>query len=393
MSDPCENAQTTVLVGGTLIDGTGLGPVKDSVVVITGAKIAEVGSSKGVQIPGDARVLDTRGKWILPGFIDLHAHLTCPEDAEQQRSHTDSLLTLRALRFMNQLLRCGVTSVRDVGSPIEPMGALTAARSLGYTDTVRLFSCGPLLTVSGGHGAGTDGTLEVDGPWAFRRAVRRVYRAGFRYVKLSPTYTREEVDAALDEASTLGMSVTVHGGGVSDTTPTSMTRIAVEAGAPCIEHLNQMDEEVLDLMAERGVHVVPTLAIYRALYEGDFIPRRMIEERNWCLEMHEDLFRMARARGILMGIGVDAVGAFTRQYPDLYFDEMKYHVQLGATKMEAIVAATRNGAIILNRCDLGTLEPNKGADLQVLGSNPLDSLDALGSPEAVMVEGNMHRFA
>jgi imidazolonepropionase-like amidohydrolase len=73
---------------------------------------------------------------------------------------------------------------------------------------------------------------------------------------------------------------------------------------------------------------------------------------------------------------------------------MKYFVELGTSPMEAIVAATKNGAVILGEdARLGTLVAGKLADLQVVGRDPLESLDALGSPEMVMVGGRLHRFA
>ena len=95
--------------------------------------------------------------------------------------------------------------------------------------------------------------LTVDGPWEWRKAVRQMDKDGFGHIKISPTFTLEEATAAVDEAKTLGLRITAHGGGVSDTTPTTMTRIAVQAGVQCIEHLNEMEDDVLDLMAQKGV--------------------------------------------------------------------------------------------------------------------------------------------
>jgi len=267
------------LVGGTLIDGTGTSPTPNTTVLIKGQKIEAVGPANKIKIPKDAKKIDVSGKWILPGFIDLHIHLTYPYDNMQYFTDTDSLCTLRSLDIMNKYLRSGITSVRDVGSPIEPMQALNAAASLGYTDTIRLFSCGYLITVTGGHGDGIRGACAVDGPWEFRKAVREMYKVGFRHIKISPTYTLEEVKAAVDEAKTLGCRITSHGGGLSDTTPTSMTRIAVQGGVQCIEHLNEMEDDVLDLMAQKGVHNVPTLSIYRELYKAKKVPKILLEKR------------------------------------------------------------------------------------------------------------------
>ncbi len=383
----------TALVGGTLIDGTGAAPVPNAVVLIQGKKIIAAGAAATVPIPKDAAKIDATGTWILPGFIDCHIHTTYPFDDVQYYTDTDSLATLRALHIMDMYLRSGVTAVRDVGSPVPSMQALVAGQSLGYIDGLRLYPCGDLITVTGGHGDGLHGSLAVDGPWAWRKAVREMGKAGFSHIKVSPTYTPEEIRAAVDEARTLGLKITAHGGGFSDTTPTSMTRIAVEAGVPCIEHLNEMTVDVLDLMAAKGVYDVPTLAVYRELYKAKQVAPVLLEKRHWSQQMHETLFKQARERKILMGIGTDAVGGFMKLYPGIYFTEMKYFVELGATPMEAIVAATKNGAVILGVEDeLGTIAPGKLADIQVVGGDPLKSLDVLGKPEAVFVGGRIHRF-
>lgn len=378
----------TALVGATLIDGTGAEPVPNAVILIEGRKVTAAGPAGAVKVPRGAQKIDISGKWVLPGFIDCHMHTTYPWSEIETFTDTDSLATLRGLRMLGMYLQSGVTAVRDVGSSVESMRALLAGRRLGYIDTIRLVPCGDLITVTGGHGDGMAGSMAVDGPWAWRKAVREMHKAGFRHVKISPTFTMEEAQAAVDEALTLGMRITAHGGGASDSVPTSMTRIAVLAGVQCIEHLNEMTDDVLDLMAERRVLNVPTLAIYRELYRLKRIPAVLIEKRAWTQEMHETLFQKARERKIVMGIGTDAAGEYARLYPGLYFTEMKYFVELGATPMEALVAATRNGALVLGLADeLGTVEAGKLADLQVLGGDPLKSFDVLGSPELVFVDG------
>jgi len=381
------------LVGGTLIDGNGGTPIPNATVLIREQKIAEVGPAAKVKIPEKAQKIDVTGKFILPGFIDCHIHTTYPYDDIQYFTDTDSVATLRAFHILNMYLESGVTSVRDVGSPVQPMQAVTAGEALGYIDSARLFACGDLLTVTGGHGDGLHGALAVNGPWEWRKAVREMFKDGFRHIKISPTFTLEEAQAAVDEAKTLGCRITAHGGGQSDTIPTTMTRIAVQAGVQCIEHLNQMDDDVLDLMAQKGVYNVPTMSVYRELYKANALPPELIEKRHWTQSMHETLFKKARERKIAMGVGTDAVGGFMKLYPGIYFTEMKYFVELGVSPMETIVAATKNGALILGKADeLGTIETGKLADIQVVKGDPLKSFDALGKPDLVIVGGKIHQF-
>ncbi|MCX8160335.1 MAG: amidohydrolase family protein [Candidatus Saccharicenans sp.] len=393
---PAESKEKSVVVavvGGTLIDGTGREPLANAVIIIEGDKIKEVGPAGKVKIPKEAQKIEATGKWILPGFIDCHIHLSAETSDLEYYRDSNSLATLRALQLMNTYLRSGVTAVRDVGSHLEAMQALVRAQSNGYIDSIRLYPCGHLITITGGHGYGMHGSMAVDGPWEWRKAVRQMYAAGFKHIKISPQFTLEEARAAVEEARMLGLHITAHGGGFSDTIPPTMTRIAVEAGVECIEHWNEMTDDVLDLMAERGVFDVPTLYTYYASYQRNDISRFLIEKRGWSMAMHDTLFKKAYQRKIVMGIGTDANGEYRELYPQIYFEEMKYFQRLGMSPMEVIVCATKNGARILGLEDeLGTVEAGKAADLQILKANPLQSFDNLGRPETVILRGQVYKF-
>jgi len=388
-----EAKNLVAILGGTLIDGTGKEPVPNTVIIIEGDKIKEVGLVGKTRIPKEAQKIDVSGKWILPGFIDCHIHLASETSNLEYYEDSNSLATLRALQLMNMYLRCGVTAVRDVGSPVEVMRALLRAQKNGYIDSIRFYPCGDLITITGGHGYRMHGSRAADGPWEWRKAVREMYAAGFKHTKISPQFTLEEAKAAVEEARMLGLHITAHGGGFSDTVPTTMTKVAIEAGVECIEHLNEMDDEALDMMAEKGVYDVPTLMTYYASYQRDDISRFLIEKRGWSMAMHETLFKKAYSRKIVMGIGTDANGEYREMYPGIYFDEMRYFQRLGMSPMEVIVCATKNGARILGLEDeLGTVEAGKAADLQVLKDDPLKSFDYLGNPELVILRGKIYKF-
>ncbi|HEY3791356.1 MAG TPA: amidohydrolase family protein [Bradyrhizobium sp.] len=382
-------AGITAITGATVIDGNGGRPMENATVLISGERIAAVGPAGSVEIPAEAKRIDAAGKYVLPGFIDLHVHLVYPRDGRQP---SDSLSTLSALNFMQQFVDVGITAVRDVGGMIEPMQALNEAQRRGYIKSLRLYSVGQLITTTGGHGP--KWSYFATGPYGFREAVRKMYDAGFRYIKLSPPYTQEEVSAAVDEAKIHLMHVTSHGGGFSDSEPPEMTRRAILAGVQCIEHL-YMPVADLDLIAERKIQIVPTLEIMKLLYESpQVIPTMdyLEHQRGWSMAMHEELFRQARKRHIVMGIGTDAIVELMAHYPHMYFDEMENFVRLGMSHMETITAATKNGAAILgHEKDLGTIEKGKLADLQVIDGNPLDSFEPLSHPSLVMIGGSVVR--
>jgi imidazolonepropionase-like amidohydrolase len=392
-----EEAVVIALTGGTLIDGTGAAPASDTTIIINGDTIKSVGPAATIEIPENAQLVDLSGKWILPGFIDLHTHLAFPMNDEQILTHTNSIATLRALHFMDRLLRAGITSVRNLGSSTEAMAALQTSAELGYTSSLRLFTSGALITTTGGHGHdGYDtqatGVIAADGPWEFRKAVRQMHRLGFGYIKISPTFTPEEAAAAVDESRIRGMKITAHGGGVSDTEPPSMMRIAVEAGVDSVEHPPKMSKGTLELMAKKGIHWIPTIAVYQRIDQDSGFPT-VLTDRGWTVAMCEDLFRQGKELGLTMGLGTDYTAPWMDEYPQPYFKEMNSFVDLGFSPMETIVAATKNGGIILGKEDkLGTIEAGKWADLQVISDNPLESFEALGQPEIVMVGGTLHRF-
>jgi len=387
----------TVLTGATVIDGTGADPITDTTIIINGDRIESIGPSASIEIPDNATVIDVTGKWVLPGFIDLHIHLGDPMDDEQTLAQTNSISTLRALHMMDRLLGAGITAVRDLASMTESMAALQAAERLGYISNLRLFPAGNLITTTGGHGDdGYDsyavGVMAADGPWEFRKAVRQMHKLGFQHIKISPPFTAVEAEAAVDEARIQGMKITSHAGGVSDTEPPSMTRVAVEAGVDSIEHPPKMSKGTLELMAKKGIHWVPTISIYQRI-ETDYGFPAVLKKRGWDRQLIDDVFKKGKALGLIMGIGTDYIPPFMDEYPRPFFDEMNSFVKLGFTPMETIVSATKNGAIILGKEDeLGTIEAGKLADIQVIDGNPLESFGVLGNPEMVMVGGVIHRF-
>ena len=180
-----------VLEGGTLIDGTGAPPVQDSVVVIRGNRIQGAGRRADVQIPGDAKVFSTKGKFIIPGLIDSHVHY---------QDWAGELFLVH-----------GVTTVVDLGNPTDYMVALSDSIDRGFDVGPRIFATGEFLrsrrrSVSYTHSS--ESVFLADAEEA-RVKVRELVKRGMKIVK-AMELTDDQLVAVVDEAHKLGVPVAAH---------------------------------------------------------------------------------------------------------------------------------------------------------------------------------------
>ncbi|MFM7065320.1 MAG: amidohydrolase family protein, partial [Gammaproteobacteria bacterium] len=200
-------------------------------------------------------------------------------------------------------------------------------------------------------------------------------------IKLGSHFDRAEVQAAVDEAHALGLRVTVD-------SETLYTRLAVEAGADCVEHPLPRTDEVVRLMARKGVCAVITLVPYQYINAGGgyfFSTSRRFTATD---AVHLAMARKLDAAGVRIGIGTDLVVGWYRFLPEPYLQELRNYRLLGKTAAQALIAATRTNAEILGMADrLGTLEPGKLADLIIVAGQPDVDLEDLRKVEQVVVNG------
>ena len=382
---------TLVLRGGRVFDGTGA-PAREATVVIERNKITKILPPNSTDWPKDARVLDVTGKTVLPGLIDLHTHLTyqlAAADFAQATSDADS--TLRAVEKLRYFLESGITSVRDVGSRGEIPFRLKEWVADNRIPGPRVFAAGQFITGEGGHSTENTpdelirmegGTRIASGPDDWRQAVREQFHHGADVIKLGSHFTLEEIKAAVDEAHALGLKVTVDA-------ETFYIQRAVEAGADTIEHPLPRTDETIQLMAKRGVAADPTLIPYIIIFDewGGYYgstSRRFTFSKEANLEM----LRRLRRAGVKCGIGTDLILHWYRYMPWPYITELKQVVAAGGTPSDALVAATKINAEILDMDDrLGTLVPGKLADVVVVNGKPDENLDDLAKVEIVIRDG------
>ena len=386
-----------VLWDARLIDGRGGAPLERAVVTLDGDRIAAIGTAAGDPPPG---ALDLAGRTLMPGLIDAHAHVSSdterspgfgpppPRHGDDPRPRELGYFVLA--NAARAFLRAGITTVRDVGSYDGEAIVLRRAVDLGLVDGPRIRSCGKIVTATA-PGARIFGTMyrEADGPWEMRKAVREQIRDGADYIKIMATgarsveredpepaqMTREEVAAVVDEAHRMGYRVAAHAEGLGG------TRIAVEEGVDTIEHGLSLHRapELLALMAEGGIVLVPTLSTFHDLadrFAGDFAPRLVEQARRQADDAARTL-RAADAAGVTLAMGYDSGP------PGASANELVRMAEGGLGAAAAIRAATWGSAQALGLDDVGTVEVGKAADLVVLDGDPLADPAILLDPRRI----------
>lgn len=388
-------AGSTILRGGRVIDGTGAAPIDRGQVVIEGQRILAVGpvADFGEESFAGAEVIDVSGMTVMPGLINCHQHLDTRHGYgpyQARAAQSVPYLMARAIRNALLDLQEGVTTVRDMSSKGGTSLTIRDAIAEGLAVGPRVVACGQAIAMTGGHGHAR--AIEADGEAAVRAAARRLLKAGADFVKCmasggfisigtdqpwSPQLTIEEMRAAFDEAHKAGKTTTVHAH------PPQAIRWAVEAGVDCIEHGALIDPETAELLAARGIPLVPTLAESWVIAErGEAYgrPAWLVELNRRKLEERMRRFGYVVAAGVKLAVGTDVIGTMA--------EEMRLMVEGGLSPMEVLVAATRNGAEVCGLLDeTGTLEVGKRADIAVFEGNPLEELSALERVRLVFKAG------
>ncbi|NLY50521.1 MAG: amidohydrolase family protein, partial [Firmicutes bacterium] len=201
----------------------------------------------------------------------------------------------------------------------------------------------------------------------------------------SPQFTYEELKAGVEEANKAGRRTASHAQG------TTGIKNAVLAGITSIEHGIFLNDEVIELMLERGTYLVPTLvAPYWIVQKGRAagIPDYAVRKTEAVIDAHMASFRKALAAGIRIAFGTDAGTPFNEHGANTF--ELQLMVENGMSPMQALETATRSSAELLGISDkVGTLEPGKIADVVVLSGDPLADITAVRNVKGVIKEGKI----
>jgi imidazolonepropionase-like amidohydrolase len=391
---------TLAITNGIIIDGRGGDPLMGTLLVEE-EQIIALGGKDQVTIPRDAIVIDAMGGSILPGLIDCHVHFMLEyPDIMRGLTTSPSLRLLQGLPRMRATLAAGVTTVRDAGGT--PAG-LKQAVEQGIIIGPRMQVAVSLISQTGGHGDGfypccvdigffglhfydvpngvADGIEEV------RKTTREILRAGADWIKLATTggvlsvsdtptssqLTVEEIATAVYEAAAQEKRCMAHAQGSQG------TKNALIGGVASIEHGMYLNDELIDLMLEKDVYLVPTLVAPLAVAEyarehPDILPPMMAAKANDVIEAHQQSFRHAVEAGVKIAMGTDSgVGKHGENGRELLL-----MVENGMTSMQAIVASTQNAARLLHLDKyIGTLEVGKLADVVVVKGDILADISKI----------------
>ena len=423
-----EAVPTVALAGGTLLDVRTGQQIADSLIIVEGDRIKQVGRGSDIVVPRDARVIDAHGKWIIPGLMDMHAHITYAKNLPLE------------LYLVN-----GVTTIRDPGGNLTLQRLAREEIDAGRRSGPRIFFSGYVL--DGNPPLWPDLSLIADTEERAESAVDFLIDQGVDSIKVYNSITEPVLVAIVRAAHERGIPVLGH-------VPRSMTMTrAVELGMDGLEHIRVTGRELLpleeadkidflpfvqreallwqrfdldsdkmkdliSLLAERKIFLDPTLTVDElsslALYEEQardpnnrFLPRDFIDES----EAAPDVFRlppelkdaaaagfrkrlqfigMCGRAGVQILAGTDGIGTGMLLPGFGLHHELELLARAGLTPVQVIQAATLNGARALRKDEeLGSIEAGKLADLVILNASPLLDIRNTSKVDAVMIGGRL----
>lgn len=423
---PHPSPATLALVGGRVLDGYG-GPVlEDAVVLIAGDRILAVGAASEIDVPAGVPVISTEGMTVLPGLIDMHVHLQILGHGDYPRWHQlyegrmEAMMEVAAA----QLLSAGVTTVRDLGAPLEEVLSVKRRIARGEIPGPRLFVSGPFIQRAPYADYERRYRWGVSGAADARQKVQRLIDAGVDVIKLidQDQLTDEEVKAVVETAHAAGKKVVAHAHRADE------IRVGLQHGVDNFEHTGlgtapRYPDDVLEGLRERNTSLywTPTLSpLYVMQHTGEVFPERL-DDPAWREGMPAQVadeiraslahiphlpyyalfpsriprlpgkFAQLREAGVRIMIGTDS-GIPTMFHNDSTWREMALWVELGVPPMEVVQAATLWPARFLGMGnELGTLAPGRLADVIAVRGDPLTRMDVLRDIELVIQDGERIR--
>ncbi|WP_119696192.1 amidohydrolase family protein [Microbacterium halotolerans] len=380
-----------IITARRVLVGAGLDTLENGGVVIDGDRVVWVGPAS--ELPGEFAGGDVTALGdvtVLPGLIDAHVHLGFdggPNPVDRMMAENDARQVATMLRSARELLSCGVTTARDLGSRDLLGVAVRDAILDGTADGPRMLVAGPAITVTGGHCWFMNG--EVDSPEDMRRMVRTLHKGTVDCFKVMSTggnmtsgsapwhaqFPQDDLAIAVDEAHRLGKTIAAHAHGVEG------IRRALAAGVDTIEHCSFQtedgsdgyDEELGAQIAASATAVSPTCSARMK----DFM--RLLPGRRWALG---DLYRAGATIIASTDSGIDHNPHWA------FVSALESMVAAGMTPRDVLLSATSVSARVLGIDDAaGRIDAGLAADLIAVHGDPRDDIAALHDLRFVMARG------
>jgi len=410
-------AQVTVLYAGTLLSTPGEEPVESATVIIRDGLIERIEAGfvarEALGLSAQTRVVDLKNQFVMPGFIDLHVHLSSSASSGRSDLYLrkpDAYMALLGADNAKKTLMAGFTTVRDLGSKGMSIFALRDAIKDGLVPGPKLLVAGSPITPSGGHGDFHGFRQEVldalpatgvcNGADDCRRAVREMVKRGADVIKVTATggvlsntnagtgqqFTPEELKAIAESAHTLGRKVTAHAHDKSG------IEAALAAGFDSIEHAMWADRDTMKLFKKHDAWIIPT--VYPITYVGDTpekmrqgpfkdLPPASMEKLLRLGKQPKAMTRLAHKMGVNIALGTDS-GVSPHGHNAHEFVE---YVGIGMTPMEALAAGTTQAAEAGGIEHVGRIEPGMAADIVAMPQSPLEDINAVLDLSFIMRDG------
>jgi imidazolonepropionase-like amidohydrolase len=405
---PPAHAGVVVVTADRMVDVLGSRVVERPQLTVTDGRITAIGA-QGDPVPVGARRVDLPGQTLLPGFIDMHVHLTGDPRYSGYRGleFTDGFWTVVGVANAKRTLEAGFTTVRNVGSADYADVAIKQGIEQGLVPGPRIVPATYAIGATGGHCDSTAFPPSVsvpspavaNGPEEIRATVRKLRKYGAEVIKFCGTggvfsktdtvggqqYSLAEMTALVDEAHMLGLRVAVHAHGAAG------IKDAIRAGVDTVEHASLADEEAFRLAKQHGTYF--SMDIYNddyTLAEGakNGVFAESLEKERQIGRKQRETFKAATAAGVRMVFGTDG-GVYPNGDNAKQFATM---VAWGMTPMQAIRAATVTAAEALGRAgDVGAIEVGRYGDLVAVAGDPLADVTRLEHVDFVMKGGVVYR--
>jgi len=406
----------TIIHAGKLLAIPGKGVETEKTIIIENGLVSNIkdGFLNPEQLgyaEDSVRMIDLSKKFVLPGLIDMHTHITGERDPNRNPHEwltlNDEDFALEAIPYLKVTLEAGFTTIRNLGASYTNINALKRAIEKGTIDGPRIIASTGAISATGGHGDFHGYRSEIynafeknagicDGSDDCRRAVRAMVKQGADIIKVTATggvlsntsagvgqqLTDDELRAIVETAHSLGRKVAAHAHSADG------INAALKAGVNSIEHGSYLNEESVMLFKKTNAYLVPTLLAGVHMGEeseiNDQIPPFIVDKINQVIPVVEESFRRAVKGNVKIAFGTDS-GVSKHGTNAREFELM---VKYGMSPEESIKSATVNAADLLGMYDkIGSIEKGKIADIIAVDDDPLTDISILLEVQFVMKSG------